>query len=58
MLATVPGAHDRAAVERALAKIESAAGDAAALPVAVRIPTTERVTGRFTDVRTLLAERN
>jgi proteasome accessory factor C len=40
MLAEVPGAHDRAAVERALAKIESAAGDAAAgLPVAVRLPT-------------------
>jgi proteasome accessory factor C len=34
MLAEVPGAHDREAVERALAKIESAAGDAAAgLPV-------------------------
>ena len=30
MLAEVPGAHDRDAVERALAKIESAAGDAAA----------------------------
>jgi proteasome accessory factor C len=30
MLADVPGAHDREAVERALAKIESAAGDAAA----------------------------
>jgi proteasome accessory factor C len=39
MLAEVPGAHSRAAVERALAKIESAAGDAAAgLPVAVRLP--------------------
>jgi proteasome accessory factor C len=34
MLAEVPGAHDRDAVERALAKIESAAGDAAeGLPV-------------------------
>src|SRR5690606_37228637 len=34
MLAEVPGAHDRDAVDRALAKIESAAGDAAAeLPV-------------------------
>jgi proteasome accessory factor C len=39
MLAQVPGAHTREAVERALAKIESAAGDAAAgLPVAVRLP--------------------
>lgn len=35
MLAEVPGAHDRDAVERALAKIETAAGDAASgLPVA------------------------
>ncbi|GAA1793742.1 WYL domain-containing protein [Luedemannella flava] len=39
MLAELPGAHDRAAVESALTKIESAAGDAAAdLPVAVRLP--------------------
>jgi proteasome accessory factor C len=45
MLAQVPGSPDvpdgpsRTAVERALAKIESAAGDAAAgLPVAVRLP--------------------
>src|SRR6185503_20097316 len=47
MLAQVPGAQNREAVERALAKIESAAGDAAAgLPVAVRLPTgsTERLT--------------
>ncbi len=40
MLAQVPGGgHRREAVERALAKIESAAGDAAAgLPIAVRLP--------------------
>ncbi|HEX6873624.1 MAG TPA: YafY family protein [Micromonosporaceae bacterium] len=39
MLAQVPGTQDRDAVERALAKIESAAGDAAAdLPVAVNPP--------------------
>jgi proteasome accessory factor C len=39
MLAQVPGGHSRDAVERALAKIESAAGDAAAgLPIAVRAP--------------------
>jgi proteasome accessory factor C len=39
MLAQVPGSHSREAVERALAKIESAAGDAASgLPIAVRMP--------------------
>jgi proteasome accessory factor C len=39
LLAQVPGVQSREAVERALAKIESAAGDAAAaLPVAVRLP--------------------
>lgn len=39
MLVGVPGVHDREAVERALAKIESAAGDAAAgLPVAALAP--------------------
>lgn len=39
MLAQVPGGHSREAVERALAKIESAAGDAASgLPVAVSLP--------------------
>jgi proteasome accessory factor C len=48
MLAQVPGGQHRAAVERALAKIEAAAGDAAAeLPVAVRLPgpAAERLTG-------------
>jgi proteasome accessory factor C len=39
MLAQVPGGHSREAVERALAKIESAAGDAASgLPVTVSMP--------------------
>ena len=39
LLAQVPGVQNRDAIERALAKIESAAGDAAAdLPVAVRMP--------------------
>ena len=39
MLAQLPGGHSREAVERALAKIESAAGDAASgLPVAVSLP--------------------
>ena len=46
MLAEVPGAHDRDAVERALAKIESAAGDAASgLPVAANGCTARRRTG-------------
>jgi len=46
MLAQVPDGQNREAVERALTKIESAAGDAAAeLPVAVRLPSgsTERM---------------
>jgi proteasome accessory factor C len=39
LLAQVPGVQNREAIEHALAKIESAAGDAAAdLPVAVRLP--------------------
>ncbi|MBO0867492.1 MAG: YafY family transcriptional regulator [Micromonosporaceae bacterium] len=38
MLAETPGLGERDAVERALAKIESAAGDLAEAPVAVRLP--------------------
>jgi proteasome accessory factor C len=38
MLAETPGVADRAAVERALAKIESVAGALAGAPVAVRLP--------------------
>lgn len=38
MLAETPGMGNRDAIERALAKIESAAGDLADAPVAVRIP--------------------
>ena len=38
MLAETPGTGSRDAVERALAKIESAAGDVADTPVAVRLP--------------------
>jgi len=38
MLAETPGMGDRDAIERALAKIESAAGDLAHSPVAVRLP--------------------
>ena len=44
MLAETPGTGNRDAIERALAKIESAAGDLAGAPVAVRLPgNTERV---------------
>jgi proteasome accessory factor C len=38
MLAETPGAGNRDAIERALAKIENAAGDLADAPVAVRLP--------------------
>ena len=38
LLAETPGATDRDAVQRALAKIEAAAGRAAEAPVAVRLP--------------------
>jgi len=38
MLAETPGVGHRDAIERALAKIESAAGDIAGAPVAVRLP--------------------
>ena len=38
MLVETPGVGDRDVVERALAKIESAAGDLAGAPVAVRLP--------------------
>src|SRR6201991_4407647 len=38
MLAETPGAGNRDAIERALAKIEAAAGDQADAPVAVRLP--------------------
>ena len=38
MLAEMPGVGGRDAVERALAKIENAAGDLAGAPVAVRLP--------------------
>ncbi|GGL04016.1 helix-turn-helix transcriptional regulator [Mangrovihabitans endophyticus] len=38
MLAETPGIGPRDAIERALAKIESAAGDQAGAPVAVRLP--------------------
>jgi proteasome accessory factor C len=43
MLAETPGAARRDSVERALAKIESAAGDLAGAPVAVRMPAGPRL---------------
>src|SRR5919204_6243011 len=44
MLAETPGVGHRDAIERALAKIESAAGDLSGAPVAVRLPgNTDRV---------------
>src|SRR4051794_20337157 len=56
LLAELPGAEDGAAVERALAKIESAAGDAAAdLPVAVRLP--GPTAQRLADLRTAVQRR-
>ncbi len=57
MLAELPGAQDRAAVESALAKIESAAGDAATdLPVAVRLP--PNTTKRLADLRAAVQRGN
>jgi proteasome accessory factor C len=56
LLAELPGAEDGAAVERALAKIESAAGDAAAdLPVAVRLP--GPTAQRLSDLRAAVQRR-
>jgi proteasome accessory factor C len=43
MLAETPGAAQRDAVERALAKIENAAGELAGAPVAVRMPAGPRL---------------
>ncbi|WP_433825316.1 helix-turn-helix transcriptional regulator [Actinoplanes sp. CA-015351] len=42
MLAETPGIGTRDAIERALAKIESAAGDLADAPVAVRLPANQK----------------
>ncbi|MEV6346340.1 YafY family protein [Actinoplanes sp. NPDC051851] len=46
MLAETPGIGGRDSVERALAKIESAAGDLAAAPVAVRLPANQEKLNR------------
>jgi proteasome accessory factor C len=58
MLADVPGAHDREAVERALAKIESAAGDAAA-ELAVAAAGTARMVApdRLADLQSAVQRR-
>ncbi|WP_328476764.1 YafY family transcriptional regulator [Actinoplanes sp. NBC_00393] len=48
MLAETPGIGTRDAIERALAKIESAAGDLADAPVAVRLPANQK---RLEEVR-------
>jgi proteasome accessory factor C len=48
MLAETPGLANRDAVERALAKIEDAAGDLADAPVAVRLPGNDR---RLAEIR-------
>lgn len=58
-LAETPGLAERDAVERALAKIESAAGEAAdaAGRVAVRGPTAERYADRLTELRGALDRR-
>ncbi|MFG2010491.1 helix-turn-helix transcriptional regulator [Micromonospora sp. NPDC048868] len=49
MLAETPGVTNREAVERALAKIENAAGDLVAAPVEVRLPADTR---RVAELRT------
>jgi proteasome accessory factor C len=57
MLAQVPGVQNREAVERALAKIESAAGDAAAdLPVAAVVP--DAATERLAELQGAVTRRH
>jgi proteasome accessory factor C len=57
MLADVPGAHDREAVERALAKIESAAGDAAAELAVAAAGTTHVPSDRLVDLQGAVQRR-
>jgi proteasome accessory factor C len=54
MLAETPGMANRDAIERALAKIESAAGDLADAPVAVRLPGNAR---RLAEIRSAVQRR-
>ncbi|GAA2715232.1 helix-turn-helix transcriptional regulator [Actinoplanes palleronii] len=55
MLAETPGIGSRDAIERALAKIESAAGDLAGAPVAVKLPANQE---RLTAVRAAVDSGN
>jgi proteasome accessory factor C len=55
-LAAVPGLHDRAALDRALAKLEAAAGESAAASAHIAVEVEERV-GPLADVRVALAGR-
>jgi proteasome accessory factor C len=57
MLAEVPGAHDREAVERALAKVETAAGDAAAA-LAVAAAAHHVAADRLTDLHGAVQRRH
>ncbi len=54
MLAETPGVGNRDAIERALAKIEHAAGDLAGAPVAVRLPGNDR---RLAEIRSAVERR-
>src|SRR3712207_8175859 len=63
MLAETPGTDTRDAIERALAKIEHAAGDLAGAPVAVRLPRSEEHTSelqsrQYLVCRLLLEKKN
>ena len=55
MLAETPGTGTRDAIERALAKIENAAGDLASAPVAVKLPATGQ---RLDDIRAAVERRH
>jgi proteasome accessory factor C len=55
MLAETPGTGNRDAIERALAKIENAAGDLGDAPVAVGLPAES---GRLTDIRAAVERRH
>ena len=55
MLAETPGTGTRDAIERALAKIESAAGDQADAPVAVRLPADD---ARLSAIRAAVERRH
>ena len=58
MLAEMPGADGRDAIERALAKIETAAGDLADAPVAVRMAGGETGADRLAAIRHVVERRH